>query len=153
MSTKSTADKIREANSGRTVILPVSGVEVRIKSVHLPTMVARGVMPSELLRQALAGFPDLEPKDGENKLADALMQVYNFECAVLKSALVDPMFVDDDDQTNGNTITYSDLIPEDKDVIIGICQQPITRWERFLSEQRERLHAVRDSENDSAEAE
>ena len=151
------AEALKKANSGKEITLPVSGVQVRVRPVSLPVLVARGVMPSELLRQALSGFPDLDPKDegDSGKLADAFMQVYNFECAILKAALVDPVFVADDEQAENPTdsITYSDLIPEDKDAIVGLCQTPIMRWERFLQEQGERLLTLHDSENAESEAE
>ena len=138
----------KRSQQGKVVTFP-SGWTAQVKHVDLTELSARGIIPRALLVKALSGFPEIEKSwktdqtDGE-ALTNGLLEVYQFQWAVMASALIYPRLVET--ATLEDEIEYSDVDDEDRTLLIGMCQQPVSQWEMFLSEQAKRVPLMGDIE-------
>ena len=124
-----------QAFSGQAVVLPSSGVEVRLKHVSLPSLIRRGVVPRQLYAAALKGFPELDsgsqtPADIAG-MAELLLDIESMSYAIVSEALVSPKLGKVTDFDAG-VIEFELLPDEDVQFIVGLVQTPVREWHTFL---------------------
>lgn len=137
-------------SEGEEIILPYSKLTVKIRPISITGLVRRGIVPQELLSEALRGFPELKKLESSSKakdevrLADMLIQFEQYTFAVLSEMLVDPRLTDDPNDLEA--ITLAHMLEEDKATLLNLAQMPISNWRTFLQEQRESLQPVDNGE-------
>lgn len=123
-----------------------TGAVISVRRTALDRVMQEGIMPQELLAEALAGFSGLDAltsgdagavKDSLTKLAELkrALAVYLAAAIVAPAFSIDP--TDDPD-----VFTIDDLLPEDAQAILLASQTPVRAWKPFLPEQAEGVPAV-----------
>lgn len=147
----SKASEFRALTSrGEEITLPYSGLKVNIRPVSVTSLVRRGVVPQELLTEAMQGFPEVVRLEKSNKARDAkrfaelMIQADNYAFAILSEMLLEPRL--SDDPNDEECITLNDFAEGDVPFLLELSNVPVKEWKRFLSEQDERIRALGNNE-------
>lgn len=149
--------KLRQ--DGEEVILPYSGITVKVRPISLTSLVRRNLIPADLFAMAMAGFPELEaaaagavPSD-LSKVADMALGVDKWQIAVLTEMMIEPPFSEEAGREDALSLEDFAGLEGDVQFLMGLAQIPVRNWEEFRQRQVERLRDMENGEGASDQTE